>query len=438
MKYSDENDGLSNDEVWTITKDDAGIMWLGTLEGGINLTSSNDQMIKSYKIPRISKRIQSQTVNTFYQDAQGRLLLGIKSLGFGYYDIEKKTYTPYTSIPLFENLTTYEINTVNCFLKKDMDLWLGTRYRGVIIVNSAGEFISLDSIMQPSYDIQTMLLTRDQTVWVGAADGLFKIRKGYAQSIKNVNLQRITEFDGMRITSMCEDKDGVVWIGTSENGICRVRNGNNRFYSNNRKSVIDKVMTIYCDSKNQVWVGSNDVGLVRYNRNEDTFEACEDVKGLSTSTVLGIIEDDHSNLWLTTNKGLVHITQRDSVLRLDNYTVLDGLQGNSFVPNSIYKTANQIYIGGYYGFNVFDPNTIKSNDYTPPTVITDIKVNNMVYFTTDHNENVFTHKENSFLFSFSSLSYYKSDKNIFAYKLQGVDKEWIITDALERTVKYPK
>lgn len=438
IKHRDENDGLSNDEVWTITKDAAGIMWLGTLEGGINMASSDGQIIESYKIPRINKRIQSQTVNAFFQDAQGRLLLGIKSLGFGYYDLEKEIYTPHTSIPLFKKLVPYEINTVNCFLKKDMDLWLGTRYHGLILVNTSGEVISLDSIMQPSYDVQSMLLTRDQTVWVGAADGLFKVRKENFQSIKETNVQRITEFDGMRITSMCEDKDGVVWIGTSENGICKVQNGNNHFYSYNRKSITDKVMTIYCDSKNQVWVGSNDAGLVKYNRNKDAFEACKEVQGLSSSTVLGIIEDKQSELWLTTNNGLIHMAQKDSVLRLENYTVLDGLQGNSFVPNSIYKADKKLYIGGYYGFNCFDPYTITSNGYTPPTVITEIKVNDVAYFPKDSKEKVFTHKENSFLFSFSSLSYYKSDKNIFAYKLQGVDKEWIITDALERTVRYPK
>ena len=35
------------------------------------------------------------------------------------------------------------------------------------------------------------------------------------------------------------------------------------------------------------------------------------------------------------------------------------------------------------------------------------------------------HDENYFSFEFSSLSFYNPDKNQYAYKLEGVDKDWV-------------
>ena len=47
-----------------------------------------------------------------------------------------------------------------------------------------------------------------------------------------------------------------------------------------------------------------------------------------------------------------------------------------------------------------------------------------------------SYRQNDFSFSFTALSYIHPEKNQYAYKLEGFDKEWIYTDATKRFANY--
>ena len=46
------------------------------------------------------------------------------------------------------------------------------------------------------------------------------------------------------------------------------------------------------------------MGLNRFDLNTKTFKHYTEKDGLPNNVVLGILEDDHGKLWLTTNNGL--------------------------------------------------------------------------------------------------------------------------------------
>ncbi len=118
------------------------------------------------------------------------------------------------------------------------------------------------------------------------------------------------------------------------------------------------------------------------------------------------------------------------------YNTADGLQGLEFEANSFLKTrAGEIFFGGVDGFNAFYPENIKANTFVPPIYITDFQVFNKKVNIDDKKslltkdisftKNIdLSYRQSTFSFGFAALNYTSSENNQYAYKLEGVDKDW--------------
>ena len=109
-----------------------------------------------------------------------------------------------------------------------------------------------------------------------------------------------------------------------------------------------------------------------------------------------------------------------------------------------------MYFGGINGFNVFYPDSIKSNPYIPPIVITDFQIFNksvaigkkidghliLEKSITETKEVKLSYKENVFLFEFASLHFASPNNNQYAYMMEGFDEDWNYTDAGRRAATY--
>ncbi|MEO7393820.1 MAG: ATP-binding protein, partial [Chitinophagaceae bacterium] len=161
-----------------------------------------------------------------------------------------------------------------------------------------------------------------------------------------------------------------------------------------------------------------------------SFQTFTDKHGLAGNTVFSIVEDNSGHLWLGTRNGLSKFNPATKTFT--NYDYKDGLQGNIFAAGPRARGARfkgkdgTLYFGGNNGFNFFDPLQIKPNSHIAPIVITQFKLfDKLVKGATESKEIALDHDQNYFSFEFSSLSYYNPIKNQYAYKLEGVDKDWV-------------
>ena len=440
--------GLSNNEVWKIYKDKSGLMWVGTLEGGLNKVHPNGKIFEGYTIPPVDKQIYSQTIQSFCIDADGDFLVGVKSLGFGRYNLESKSYTPYINMDKYSSLPE-NINTVNCFLNEnDKYLWLGTRYTGLIVydvehrkhivVNSLNESFSYENV-------NVIFQDQAKDTWVGTENGLYKITRCNSDE-ECYEVNPVEEFSNKRVVSISQDRLTNLWIGTSENGIFQIQQEEdntailNNFSRKSNNSPTSRIQFIYTDSQNNIWAGTSDKGLLIYNKASSSFSIADITKGLESDMVFGITEDANGNLWFTTNNGLVRLIQQDDDLIGDSYTITDGIQGNIFIRGAIFKqNNNRIFIGGYHGFNAFYPTDLKPNSFLPPTAITELTINDRPkHFNVLNPVPIaLSYNENDIKIRFSANSFYKPEKNSFAYKLEGFSEEWQYVDANNRVAHFP-
>jgi signal transduction histidine kinase len=95
-----------------------------------------------------------------------------------------------------------------------------------------------------------------------------------------------------------------------------------------------------------------------------------------------------------------------------------------------------LYFGGKNGLNFFNPLQVSANSPVAPIVITQFKLfDKPVNGASESKVIVLDHHENYFSFEFAALSFYNPGKNQYAYKLEGVDKDWIYSGT-RRYVSY--
>lgn len=438
--------GLSNNEVWKIYEDNSGLMWIGTLEGGVNKVHPNGKIFDGYDIPPVSTQIQSQTVKSFSSDPDGSLLIGVKSLGFGIYDLEDRKYRHYSTLEAFEQLPE-NINTVNCFYQENNRyMWLGTRYNGLIVFDYQTSTYSVVNEHNGffSYEAVNDIYCKDDSIfWIATEDGLYTVKR-CGNSTDCFTIDRIRGLSGDHVLSVMEDDEGNIWIGTAENGINKIsiKSGQSTsvvVYSISKNNAPSNAINcVYQDSKGSIWAGSSDNSLLVFKPDVDKFLQFDVLKDSRTDAIFCIAEDGDQNLWLTTNGGLTRLDFNGNKAIADSYTVTDGLQGNIFVPGAIYTMKNRIFVGSYFGFNTFIPSEIALNDFVPQTRITEMQVNNQLMQFNNYRDSllVLKYNQNNLTFRFSAMSFYKPEKNLFAYKMVGYDQNWQYADAYQRGAQY--
>jgi len=183
-----------------------------------------------------------------------------------------------------------------------------------------------------------------------------------------------------------------------------------------------------------LWAGT-DAGLNRFDPEKEEFIRFNKSNGMDANTVYCIEEDSRDNLWLSTEKGIIRFTQTsDSTGRSKLLERSDGIPFDDNFHFKIYKSRDgKIYIGarmfsgnGYYCFN---PDSLRDNDHIPPVVLTGFNVNNEPLRTdsaiTEKKQIQLRHNQNFFSIKFAALDFIDPEKNRYAYKLEGFDKDWI-------------
>jgi len=167
--------------------------------------------------------------------------------------------------------------------------------------------------------------------------------------------------------------------------------------------------------------------LYKMNRRNMTFTSLTVDDGLSSNTIRSVTIDDNSDIWVSGKNGLSRIKLQDSTIR--NYDIADGLLSLELNDRSSYRDEDGwLYYGGRNGFNVFHPDSIKENKFIPPVYITSLTVaGQQKYFDKPLYEMSaidLQFNENDFSFDFVALNYINSQKNQYAYMLEGYDEDW--------------
>jgi len=153
--------------------------------------------------------------------------------------------------------------------------------------------------------ITTSAVDNNNNVWVGMLnDGVAKAGKyNNVEYYTNLNSKLLSN----NVTAIAAGPAGDVWIGYGldnnfGHGLTCINDSTWTTYNSAIPSY-SKVSSIFIDSKNVKWVGTNQ-GLVMFTSPTSYTLFNYDNTGLNINGVTGIAEDPHGNIWISTNTGL--------------------------------------------------------------------------------------------------------------------------------------
>ena len=143
--------------------------------------------------------------------------------------------------------------------------------------------------------VEAILQDRTGFMWLGTGNGLNKF-DGHNFSI----------YGNHHVTSLVEDADGTIWTGTTE-GLFLFNPGKETFTPFDRRTpegttIGKEVDCMSFDDEGILWIGTADEGLFRYDNSTNTLTRVHAVGG---SGIFGILPDANGVIYLATDKGFV-------------------------------------------------------------------------------------------------------------------------------------
>jgi signal transduction histidine kinase/ligand-binding sensor domain-containing protein/DNA-binding response OmpR family regulator len=425
------SNSLSEYKVFSLCRDREGGIWVGTYFGGVSYISLNTNIIEHYYSDFSPFSLSGKVVSQFCEDEKGNLWIATEDGGLNYFDVQTKRFKVFLPEKSKNSLSYHNIHSLAMDGEK---LWIGTFSSGVDVLDlKTGRFKNYMYNTKDTTSISdgcVFAIYKDShgDIWLGTSNGLCRYNR------LEDNFVRVSDVP-VFVFDIQEDAYGSLWVASYFNGAYRYEYASKKWrnYTHNpydEKSItFDKLTDVYFDGKGRLWFATEGRGICKYNYKTDDFTTIDENSGLPNSLIYSILDDKYDNLWLSGNRGITRLDL--TTMKRQTYTREDGLQGNEFNYRSGYKSNNGLfYFGGTNGFNVFNPDDLLKNSYVPPVVITSVELlyDGRPQKIKPSGTIRLKHNQASFRINFSALSYQAPSKNLYAYKMEGMDTKWTELD----------
>jgi signal transduction histidine kinase/ligand-binding sensor domain-containing protein len=356
LRHYDVDEGLPQGDIYGITQDTNGFLWIATGNGlarfdghDMQPFTQNDGLADNFVTTLATDYLRN---GTWLGHPQGLL---------SYHNRQTDSIWVITS--LSQNL----LSRIQQIYVEEEQIWALTEREGVFKVTfnkvndqnqsnkSKGAFdyqtsyFPLVSTHTERCNVFEKLSSND--FLVGTDSGLFVAT---IKDEKFIFIQQIKELQGIEVHSITRKKQGQVgfWIGTKDNGIYNFFSSSNvkKAFPSRTEIAKEYVTSILEDKRGKLWIGTKNNGLFRIEstKKEEKVVSIEHYttkNGLPSLAVSCILQDYEGSIWIgTENNGLVQMLNEMfeiyayshglpsenilSILRLDENTLLLGTDQN--------------------------------------------------------------------------------------------------------------
>jgi signal transduction histidine kinase/ligand-binding sensor domain-containing protein/DNA-binding response OmpR family regulator len=433
------NNGLSNNEIRAIVKDQQGFMWIGTAQG---LNRYNGESFKTFLHDfNDSTSIPFNGIEYLFEDFDGRLWIrsyaefsiydpvlerfsapgknyretsipvaGLHSL---FTDSKKNTWLVNANYGLYKyNPSSQTVDSIQFVSKVDRPdydnslsdiaedsahmIWIISRAGKLLQINPETQqteqtFFLGDEVLNEHNNFR-LFIDSDNDIWIyspGLPYGVFFFDHQTKKISKYTQSSSPFKLSANLVSSVIEDDNGAIWIGTDHGGI-NILNKHNKTITalqNNNQNTFgiaqNSITCLYRDNENIIWAGTYKKGLSYYHKNLIPFNhyrySAEVPNSLPYNDVNCFVEDNRGNLWIGTNGGgLIYFNRSKNTFK--SY-LHDANNPNSISANVIVAlhidSKGTLWAGTYQGgLNRFNGTTFKHYLHNPdnPASLSDNRV----------------------------------------------------------------
>lgn len=307
---------LSGSEIFSVTEDDLGNLWVGTRTSGLNKIELATGKITRFTKGPAGQDLSNSNIPSILNLGKGRIGVAVFGLGYLVYDIRTNQLIKEEC----EWKNAYVKEVARLFKHSSGTVWMGTRTGYLISQLNAHSFIPYQ-FGAINYRVRALFETKNGDILVGTdGKGIFQFTPK-TQQFKVVFYQASDPLSRQNIvTSLAKDALHNLWIGT-DNGVYKLNGENFKAYTNIASNPDPDVgissnstMSLFTDANQNTWIGTWEAGLnisffqkprfsvFRYKPNS--------LQGLLSNKVSAIAADGDAGIWLGSNVGLSYFNHK--------------------------------------------------------------------------------------------------------------------------------
>jgi len=430
VHYTADPTSVASNFIRSVAVGKGGWIFLSSLPNGISYFNNTEVVSNQYVFTDRSGQsydgliqgIVTKDNNTFYLGTQTGMLEWKRN----------SNTTRFIDFKDMNDRSVFNGQQVYSILIDEYDrVWASAVDNGVIIMDKKLQL--LKHIKKDSTDNRSLKLTRvnymlmgpDGYVWLCGRNGISRINPGNFQ-IDNLETTALKKFDSMRLIPLLfTDKDNL-WIAASNEGLYHYKFSTNyleeveAFKPYKKEGIID----IKADSSGNIYVANRSSTGLKILFKNGSVKTISQKDGLLMDWTEGLILDKHNHMWVGNDIALGCYNPADSSLKA--FDVRYGLSIYGFRAGSYYQAPNgEFILGTPRGLQYFHPDSLYNKKISLSATIEKIETKNIIANITGSSSFHLKSKDNQVIFYLSSVEFSRHLTTYYAYKLVGLDKDWI-------------
>jgi signal transduction histidine kinase/CheY-like chemotaxis protein/sugar lactone lactonase YvrE len=496
MHHPENRESLSNNYIKAMITDRQGLIWIGH-DLGVSVFDPAHKVFVNYSADFDNKYgLTNNYVKCLLEDENGIIWIGTDN-GISFYDPIKESFLALnhrtgTSTGLQGNIvySIFEDNPETVWIATNNGLHKWNPITGDIriIRHEPGNKRSISSNIVRS-------VTRDAQgrLWIGTDTGLNYLREEYPDlSFEHIpagprNGKNLSDPFVVAIASL---SDGNLWVGTWGGGVniintenltikylneqpdkqgLRLRNNKiaNIFEDSRRKvwlrsgdiydlntntinpfpfeQQLENINFFFEDNMSRVWIGTTSNGLFYYSPQDNKLVSLNSPPFANFGVIAGMLQDNEHFLWIAADKILLRLSPKLDQIQL--FDASEGLHGGDFNIKATCKASNgMLYFGGNDGLTYFLPEKIRLNTLQVKVYFTGLWLNNELLKPVQNTlldtsmllkrKIILPYNHRELGIGFSGINYTNAHKNQFAFRIEGLQHDWVTAKPDQRIANY--
>jgi len=419
-------------------------IWIGN-GTGINIYNPEKQLFRTHRRDvTIADPFPNADVNDFLETDDGNLFIGYYSPSGGIVKMDSNFKFKEQYLVKKDGKNNNTSNQIwNLFKDEKGLIWAPNQNNSILKLNPANGHLTEEKDSLQNGPINTIRQDANNVIWMGCwRNGLAKMDPGSNKKTFYDQFLFSDPANLKRVQSILLDGDNI-WVGTLQNGMQLFDKKKEKFTEaylpsqKNTSSISSNCVTDIIKYNNDTLILATFTGVDIFDIRNKTFRSITAKEGLPGNLVQTLLNDKKGNIWIAGyDAWLCKLNMHD--LSITNYDVTDGITDKVFTCKFHQLKNGRVLIGESGSFISFDPATLTAS--APPA---DVRITGFRVFEKELSIDsllnssrpvTLSYKENSIRIEFASLQFWNPGSIKYYYKLDGVDKNWIVAGKDASTV----
>ena len=420
-------------------KDKDGKLWVSAFDVESFIIDIRDYIVQKYPLPDLRNQLKANpAINSLCKDEDGIFWFSQDRYGLCIYDSRKEKLKHYSQCQGTRNLpfgdvtniarsynhnwiwatsygpTVFGLSQQNMEMKEDVRIELGN------VTNNPGLITSLFEDPQ-------------NNLWIGTTTGLFVYR------IMSATLESIPEVSGP-VAGITQTADSRIWTVIRNKGIYRIEQDKGI-----ESYPFDKdFVCIDATSDGNLWMGTTEGEVLLFDpRQKEKLKDYSFSCGMKGDIINNITVDVYNHVWITTNQMIKEFNPSNGAYRSYSTRDKNFLLTRLLSKAVYYDRKGEIYFGGISGIVSISPTQqLESIPEQVTTHISDIKIMGKSIWDDQLKQDPIntpirlSPNDQNLEIEFSSLDFHNLDQIRYAYRMVGIDNDWIYLNDRKNSAFY--